>query len=77
MTDGDSAAIARIEGKIDVLVIQIAGERERGTDHEVRIRGLEKWRYALPTSIVLALASVGAQILAPGSALRYWPEDPP
>jgi hypothetical protein len=63
MTDGDSAAIARIEGKIDVLVIQIAGERERGTDHEVRIRGLEKWRYALPTSIVLALASVGAQIL--------------
>jgi hypothetical protein len=62
MTDGDSAAIARIEGKIDVLVIQIAGERERGTDHEVRIRGLEKWRYALPTSIALALASVGAQI---------------
>lgn len=63
MSEGDSAAIARIEGKIDVLVIQIAGERERGTDHEVRLRGLEKWRYALPTSIVLALASVGAQIL--------------
>jgi hypothetical protein len=62
MTDGDSAAIARIEGKIDLLAIQIAGERERGTDHEVRIRGLEKWRYALPTSIALALASVGAQI---------------
>jgi hypothetical protein len=63
MTDGDSAAIARIEGKIDVLVSQIGNERERGTDHEARIRGLEKWRYALPTSIVLALASVGAQIL--------------
>lgn len=63
MTDGDSAAIARIEGKIDVLVLQIGAERERGTDHEVRLRGLEKWRYALPTSIALALASVGAQIL--------------
>ena len=63
MSEGDSAAIARIEGKIDVLVIQIAGERERGTDHEVRLRGLEKWRYALPTSVVLALASVGAQVL--------------
>jgi hypothetical protein len=62
VSDSDSAAIARIEGKIDLLAIQIAGERERGTDHEVRLRGLEKWRYALPTSIVLALASVMAQI---------------
>lgn len=62
MTDGDSAAIARIEGKIDVLVIQITAERERGADHEGRIRGLERWRYALPTSIALALASVAAQI---------------
>lgn len=63
MTDGDSAAIARIEGKIDVLVIQLGAEHDRGVDHEARLRGLEKWRYALPTSIALALASVGAQIL--------------
>lgn len=31
-------------------------------DHESRIRALEKWRYALPTSLGLAFASVAADI---------------
>jgi hypothetical protein len=27
-------------------------------DHETRLRGLERWRYALPTALVLAAAGV-------------------
>lgn len=32
-------------------------------DHEERIRGLERWRYAMPTSILLAVGSVVATVL--------------
>lgn len=42
--------IVRLQVKVEIL-----------TDHETRIRGLERWRYALP---VTALGSVAAAILA-------------
>lgn len=32
-------------------------------DHEMRLRSLEKWRYALPVSFVLALGSVGLGVV--------------
>jgi hypothetical protein len=32
-------------------------------DHEERLRGLERWRYAMPTSLVLAAGSVVATAL--------------
>lgn len=56
MTENERIVLARLETKIDLLLV-------RDADKETRMRLLEKWRYALPTSIALALASVGAQIL--------------
>lgn len=56
MTENERLILARLETKIDMLLT-------RDADKETRMRLLEKWRYALPTSIALALASVGAQIL--------------
>jgi hypothetical protein len=32
-------------------------------DHGGRIGALEKWRYALPASLVLAIGSIGASLL--------------
>ena len=32
------------------------------SDHEKRLRDLEKWRYALPTSLILAVGSTVATI---------------
>lgn len=32
-------------------------------DHETRLRQLERWKYALPSSLMLALASVVIAIL--------------
>lgn len=55
MTENERLILARLETKIDMLLV-------RDADKETRMRLLEKWRYALPTSIALALASVGAQI---------------
>ena len=31
-------------------------------DHETRIRGLEKWKYMLPSSLVAAIASAAVTI---------------
>lgn len=32
-------------------------------DHETRLRSLERWKYALPTSLVMAGASLAAVVL--------------
>lgn len=32
-------------------------------DHEVRIRGLERWRYALPTSLFVSAASIAVALI--------------
>jgi hypothetical protein len=32
-------------------------------DHEQRIRSIERWKYALPTSLVLAVASAVGTVL--------------
>lgn len=47
--------LARIETKLDMLIAEYAA---RVADHETRIRGLEKWRYALPVSVVVAVGSM-------------------
>lgn len=49
--------LARIETKLDTLLADYAA---RMKDHEDRIRGGERWRYALPTSLVLAMVSLAS-----------------
>lgn len=34
------------------------------TDYENRLRALERWRYALPTSVILGIGSAVAAIIA-------------
>lgn len=43
-------SLTRLETKIDGVVIN-------ATDHENRLRKLEAWRYALPSSLVLGVVS--------------------
>lgn len=33
-------------------------------DHETRIRSLEKWRYGLPVSMVMALVSIAVAVIS-------------
>jgi hypothetical protein len=56
MTENERLMLVRLETKIDILIA-------RDDDKETRMRSIEKWRYALPTSMAVALASVVAQIL--------------
>lgn len=43
--------LARIETKLDFLI-------DGGGDHESRIRGLEKWRYAIPPALFTSVAAL-------------------
>lgn len=52
--------LENIESKIDKAL----------DDHEVRIRSLEKWMYALPASLVLSIGSVGVTIFLAIASLR-------
>lgn len=51
----DSERLARIEGKLDLIVLQVSQVKDISTDHEGRLRVLERWRYSLP----LGLGAVG------------------
>lgn len=62
----EAQLLIRIETKLDITLRQQEDHEGRmrvleshGTaDHDTRISALERWRYALPTSTLLSLASV-------------------
>ncbi len=51
--------VREVRGQVNGLTSQA----EKVTDHEVRIRGLERWRYALPGALLLAGASIVVAVL--------------
>lgn len=71
MSDLDSKGVevelARLQGSLQSLADSIHTRHEQDTslhsDHEVRLRALERWRYAIPSTLVLALASIVITIL--------------
>lgn len=71
MADGDVVIRLRdvwdvatlTEQKVDLVVLAVADMRDKTLpDHETRIRGLEKWRYAFPS--IATLIAAGALIVA-------------
>jgi hypothetical protein len=68
MPDETSAALlAQILSKQAEMGIQLAviGEQLKSVpDHEVRLRALERWRYALPASVLAALVSAAGAVAA-------------
>ena len=52
--------VARVSGQLVAIGEFVTQARTERTDHETRIRALERWRYALPVS---AVASIAAAIL--------------
>lgn len=50
--------LTAISGNIQVITTTLQAHTNQGDDHESRLRKLEQWRYALPTSFVMGLASI-------------------
>ena len=70
-TDRLADAIGAVERTLERLTGHLDSIDQRNSradltlaDFESRIRSLERWRYALPASLVLSLASVSAVIVA-------------
>lgn len=56
--------LERLTGHLDSIDQRNANADRMATDFETRIRSLERWRYALPTSVILGVGSAVAAILA-------------
>lgn len=52
--DQDRDRLARIEGKLDLIGLQLTQVEKSNSDHEERIRTLERWRYSLPAGLGVA-----------------------
>jgi hypothetical protein len=50
--------IAKISGHIEMIDSQNLASDRAHQDYENRIRALEHWRYALPTTILVSAASI-------------------
>jgi hypothetical protein len=44
-------------------LIEEVGAGKRLDDHSMRLRVLEAWRYALPTSVVMAFGALGVELI--------------
>lgn len=53
--------LLQVKGVVQIM----GGQATQLGDHENRIRKLEAWRYALPSTLILALASLASAILIP------------
>lgn len=53
------AEVQQVKGVLQTMT----GQTDLLKDHENRIRSLEKWRYALPPTLALAIASLIAALI--------------
>jgi hypothetical protein len=60
-------AVERLTGHVDAINQRDTLTDRLLTDYETRLRALERWRYALPTSVVLG---VGSAVIALVSVLH-------
>ncbi|MFC0039337.1 hypothetical protein [Actinomadura rayongensis] len=56
--------LVALGGKVDGMLTTFEQIRAQLADHEQRLRASERWRYALPLSVVLGLLSAVASIVA-------------
>lgn len=52
--------LARVQGTLETLVATVAAGQ---SDHEARIRRMERWIYSVPLSALAAIAAAAAAII--------------
>jgi hypothetical protein len=55
--------VVEVGGKVDGMLAAHERTREQVRDHEQRIRATERWRYALPVSVLLGVMSAASSVL--------------
>jgi len=56
-------SIQELKSEVRVLIQQNRVDHEMRADHEMRIRLLERWRYTIPTTLLVAAASIVVAVL--------------
>ena len=58
-------AVVRLTGRVDVLISQQSATQQDVSDHENRLRSLERARWPFPSiAVLVAVASLGVAIFA-------------
>lgn len=55
--------LVRLETKLDLFLEQIKNDKDRSIDHEVRLRRVERWTYALPPTALVAVLAAASELL--------------
>lgn len=54
--------ISETKTLLEVQAFQVKALLESDGDHETRLRLLERWRYAIPSTLLLAVVAVAASV---------------
>lgn len=57
MTNDERARLDVIEAKVDTLLVKFQYVEATVKDHENRVRSVEKWKMAVPASLIMALTA--------------------
>ena len=63
MTQNDRDLILRVESKVERLMDKVDSVRETQSDHERRLRSVERWKYSIPIGMVLAIGTIIGAVL--------------
>lgn len=56
-------SVDQFSGQLAAVNLQVASSMTDHADYEKRLRALERWRYALPSSVILSAASLALALL--------------
>jgi hypothetical protein len=57
-------AVIRLGSKVDLITAQMANHDQRATDHEARLRTLERGRWPLPSlAVLVSLAAIVISVI--------------
>lgn len=59
-----AADVGAMRTDLATVKADVAAIKSDTDDHETRLRGLERWRYGLPASLVVSLGSAAASLVA-------------
>lgn len=62
MEENEMNVLAQEVRAVRELVIRMDERMNMVQDHEARLRGLERWRYALPSALFIAIGSAIAAL---------------
>lgn len=64
MNEPERSRLDVIEAKVDTLLVKFEFVERQLTDHEHRMRSVERWKLSIPISVLIAVATVVGAIVS-------------